>query len=362
MRIPILSALLCGLAIALTTVPVSAAEAQPELRVATRLIPPLVVKDGDALSGFSIDLWNALANKLQIKTTYQLTTDVEALLESVRSRRAEVGIAAISITSERDATLDFSQPILNAGLQILVRGKDGADPVNPLQGLLRLLFSPVILVWLGIALILIVLPAHVLWFLERRQADGMIPTEKYFPGIFHALWWAAGTLATQADQMPRNWLARIVAALWMFTSVVFVAYYTAQLTATLTVEQIQGAIRGPEDLPAKQVATTRGSTAAAYLTKQHALVQEFDTIDQAYDALLKDSVDAVVFDAPVLLFFAGHDGKARVRTAGPVFHREDYGIVFPENSPWRKKVDLALLALREDGTYEQLYEKWFGAK
>jgi polar amino acid transport system substrate-binding protein len=351
-----------GLSIAPTTLQVSAAESAPELRVATRLVPPLVFQNGDDLSGFSIDLWNALAGKLKIKTNYQLTTDVEALLQSVRSKQADVGIAAISVTSEREAALDFSQPILNAGLQILVRGTDSAGAVNPLQGLLRLLFSPVILVWLGIALILIILPAHILWFLERRQTGGMIPTEKYFPGIFHALWWAAGTLATQADQMPRNWLARVVAALWMFTSVVFVAYYTAQLTATLTVEQIHGAIRGPEDLPGKQVATTRGSTAAAYLTKQHALVQEFDNIDQAYGALLKDSVDAVVFDAPVLLFFAGHEGKARVRTVGPVFHREDYGIVFPENSPWRKKVDRALLMLREDGTYEQIYEKWFGAK
>ena len=49
----------------------------------------------------------------------------------------------------------------------------------------------------------------------------------------------------------------------MFVGVVFVAFYTAQLAATLTVQQIQGGINGPEDLPGKKVATTRGSTAAA---------------------------------------------------------------------------------------------------
>src|SRR5437588_802220 len=31
------------------------------LKVATRVVPPFVMKDGDKLSGFSIDLWNAIA-------------------------------------------------------------------------------------------------------------------------------------------------------------------------------------------------------------------------------------------------------------------------------------------------------------
>jgi hypothetical protein len=44
------------------------------------------------------------------------------------------------------------------------------------------------------------------------------------------------TLATQADHMSRHWMARIVAVPWMFTAVVFVAFYTAQLTASLTAQ------------------------------------------------------------------------------------------------------------------------------
>ena len=31
------------------------------------------------------------------------------------------------------------------------------------------------------------------------------------------------------------------------------------------------------------------------------------------------------------------------------------------NSPLRKSIDGALLALREDGTYQKLYDKWFGS-
>jgi hypothetical protein len=44
------------------------------------------------------------------------------------------------------------------------------------------------------------------------------------------------------------------------------------------------------------------------------------------------------------------------------FRKEDYGIVFPRDHPLRKQVNVALLVLREDGTYQQLYDKWFAAK
>ena len=59
--------------------------------------------------------------------------------------------------------------------------------------------------------------------------------------------------------MPRHWLARTLSILWMFAGVVFVAFYTAQLTTTLTVEQIRGAIEGPDGFPGEQVGTVAHS-------------------------------------------------------------------------------------------------------
>jgi polar amino acid transport system substrate-binding protein len=32
------------------------------------------------------------------------------------------------------------------------------------------------------------------------------------------------------------------------------------------------------------------------------------------------------------------------------------------NSPLRREVNHALISLREDGTYQQIYEKWFGGE
>lgn len=330
------------------------------LRVATRVIPPLVVRDSDGLTGFSIDLWNDIAMKLGVRTDYVVEPDVPTLLKEVADHKADIGIAAISITAERAKDFDFSQPILASGLQILVRGNGEAGSANPLLEILRLLTSPAIAVWLGIALVLILVPAHILWLVERHHENG-ITDKRYFPGIFQALWWAGSTLATQAEQMPRHWFGRVLAVLWMFVGVVFVAYYTAQLTASLTVQQIRGTISGPDDLPGTRVATTRGSTAANYLQAQKALVVPVDDINDAYKKLLDKDVDAVVFDAPVLQYYAEHEGKGRVQLVGPVFRKENFGIVFPPDSMLRKEVDRALLDLRENGTYQRLERTWFGA-
>jgi len=73
-----------------------------------------------------------------------------------------------------------------------------AEP-NPLWDLLCLLFSKTILVWLGIALLFILIQAHIVWLLERRHQDGIMPSANYFPCILHALYWAVSTLATQAE-------------------------------------------------------------------------------------------------------------------------------------------------------------------
>jgi polar amino acid transport system substrate-binding protein len=337
---------------------------QPQkLRIATRVLPPLVVEQpGGKLSGFSIELWEKIAEKLKLQASFQVSPDVRSLLEDVKAGKADVGVAAISITSAREQEFEFSQPILNAGLQIMVRGRGQETDSNPLWDLLGLLFSSTILVWLGIALLLILIPAHIVWYLERQRHDGIIPTDKYYPGIFYAMYWAAATLATQAEQAPKHWLARIVTVLWMFVGVVFVAFYTAQLAATLTVQQIQGGINGPDDLQNKKVATTRGSTAATALRELRADVHEVAKIEDAYKALHDKQVDAVVFDAPVLLFYAAREGKGRVHLVGSPFRKEDYGIVFPRNNTLRRQVNIALLGLREDGTYQKLYDKWFASK
>jgi polar amino acid transport system substrate-binding protein len=335
--------------------------AQPKaekLQVATRLVRPFVYEQQGQLTGFSVELWREVARQMNVQSQFVIKPTVKELLDAVKSQNVALGIAAISITADRELEVDFSQPMFDAGLQILtpVQGGRGAlvDAI-----IANLLSTTVLLYVIAVALILLLM-AHLVWFFERRNSTGMLTHRTYFPGIFEACWWAASTLATQADQMPRAAMARIIAVVWMFMSVVFIAYFTAAVTSSLTLQQLRGDINGPEDLPGKRVASIKGSTSVEYLRQRSVDPVEFSKIEEAYQALQDGQVDAVVYDAPVLLFYAAHEGKGKVQTVGSIFRKENYGIVFPDKSPLRKQVNEALLKLKESGVYDQLYTKWFG--
>lgn len=329
------------------------------LKVVTRVIPPFVIQQNDKLSGFSVDLWKALTDKMGVKSTFIVKPTVVDLLATLKSHGADVGIAAISISAERDKDFDFSQPMFDSGLQIMTKNQESSSSAGRLWN--QILSSGIFLWLLGIFIVGLV-PAHIVWLVEHKCEHGILKHSKYYPGIFEAYWWSLACLATQAEEMPKTALGRIVAVFWMFTAVVFIAFFTAQVTASLTVQQLQGAIQGPDDLPGKRVATTTGSTSATYLREHKVKVIEFPQIDQAYEALDKNDADAVVFDAPVLKYYATHDGKGKFRTVGDIFQKEYYGIVFMPDSPFRKPIERALLAMKEDGSYQELYDKWFSTK
>src|SRR5512138_621096 len=74
---------------------------QQRLRVATREIPPFVYKENNRLTGFSIDLWQAIADEMKVGSSLVEYSTIPELLSSVKSGKADLGIAAISITAER---------------------------------------------------------------------------------------------------------------------------------------------------------------------------------------------------------------------------------------------------------------------
>ena len=81
-----------------------------------------------------------------------------------------------------------------------------------------------------------------------------------------------------------------------------------------------------------------------------------------YQALLDGKVDAVLLAAPPLRYYAAHDAVGRVKMVGPEFNRNDVGFLFQLGDPLRRRVSSMIVALHEDGTYQKIYEKWFGSE
>jgi polar amino acid transport system substrate-binding protein len=334
---------------------------QPDkkLRVLIGIVEPFVIKQGDIYAGFSVDLWAALAQRMGLAYEWVEVTTPDEMLKMIQEGDVDLAVSKIIMTPDREKIMDFSAPYLSTGLQIMV----GEEQRSFLGNLLSTLFRPELLQVLGIGLVTLLIMAHIIWLMERGKNEA-IP-KAYLPGIWEAMWYALSTVATleYADkEKPKDPLRRIVAMVMVVMGIVLIAQFTAAITASLTVQQLSGTINGPGDLSGKTVGTLAQSASADYLSKHGILYVGADTMDQVYGLLEQGEVQAVVFDAPVLQYYAANQGKGKVKVVGPVFNTSFYAIALPQGSALRKPVNEALLGLMQDGTYQQIYEKWFGSQ
>jgi polar amino acid transport system substrate-binding protein len=341
-----------------TAAPVPAQTEKTEIRVAIKPLDPFVAKAADnTYSGFSIELWNEIAKRNGWITTYVWNETVKDLLATVKSGGADAGIAGISMTAAREADFDFSYPMYNAGLQVMV----GKSQKSTWRDSLRRIFSPTLFKILGIVFLLLIIVGHVIWLFNRHRED--FPSS-YVRGVPEGMWIAGETLMTQSTPRdPNKQWTRIVTFLWIFGSVIFVANITASISSQLTVASIEGRIRGIDDLSDKRIATVANTTAATELADRGFAgnVLSVDNVLKAYELLDSGKVDAIVYDAPVLQYRAQHSGKGSEKVVGKIFRPEPYGIAIPNESPLKEKIDSALLAMNGDGTYAALSQKYFGA-
>ncbi len=118
-----------------------------------------------------------------------------------------------------------------------------------------------------------------------------------------------------------------------------------------------------EDLAGLTVATKIGSTSYDFLQEnlgEDAEITPYPGTSDMYMALLGGNVDAAFYDAPNVGYFAQTRGEGRTRVVGPLYEGQQYGIVFHKGSQWVDPVNQALAEMREDGTYDEIYTKWFG--
>ncbi len=137
-------------------------------------------------------------------------------------------------------------------------------------------------------------------------------------------------------------------------------YYESGLA--LLVGSNNNEINKASDLDGKLVAVKIGTATVDYLKENvpNAKLKLFPNIDNAFLELATGRVDAVVHDTPNLQYFANTAGKGQVKVVGSLKSGDFYGIGFPKGSDLVPVVNKALAELRNNGTYDAIYEKWFG--
>ena len=102
-----------------------AAAPPPPLIVATKTAAPLAFKGPDgAWTGMAIDAMTEIAGELGRTFQWREQT-LEEMLDAVEAGDVDAAVAAITVTFEREARLDFTFPYYTSGLGIAIDPKAG---------------------------------------------------------------------------------------------------------------------------------------------------------------------------------------------------------------------------------------------
>ena len=115
-----------------------------------------------------------------------------------------------------------------------------------------------------------------------------------------------------------------------------------------------------DDLEGTTIAAQRGTVGADLAASvPGAEVKRYDTGDDAFNALAQGRADAAITDFPVVAYAAAQ--KPGLKVAAEVPGNLGLGLMFPKDNPaLRDAFDEGLAAIRADGTYDEIYSKWFG--
>lgn len=121
-----------------------------------------------------------------------------------------------------------------------------------------------------------------------------------------------------------------------------------------------------KDFVGRRIAVCQGSNAQqAVAVKLRELgdpdpkVLSFQNDSECFLALKTGKADGYTNDTVILAGVSG--GDRNFEAVGEIYSPTYYGIGIPQNqSPWRDRVNAALRSLLVDGTYQKIYDKWFG--
>ena len=139
-------------------------------------------------------------------------------------------------------------------------------------------------------------------------------------------------------------------------------YYTSQ--AGVLVKSNNKTIQSYNDLAGKKTATQAGSTGPAILAQfaPKATVQEFQTHQEAVDALRQGRVDAYVTDYTLLLNTLSLGGSDAQLAGAPFGAQDLYGVGLPKGSDGVAFINAFLKKIQADGTWAKLWTVSIGQR
>ncbi|XP_047363582.1 glutamate receptor ionotropic, kainate 2 isoform X10 [Vespa velutina] len=344
--------------------------------------------------GYSVDLIYEISRILGFNYTFRLvpdgrygsynkqTKEWDGMMKELLDQKADLAIADLTITYDREQAVDFTMPFMNLGISILYR-----KPIKQPPNLFSFL-SPLSLdVWiymatayLGVSVLLFILARFSPYEWENpHPCNGQSEVLENEFTLMNSLWFTIGSLMQQgSDIAPKAVSTRMVAGMWWFFTLIMISSYTANLAAFLTVERMDSPIESAEDL-AKQTkikygALKGGSTAAFFRDSNFSTYQRmWSFMDSAKPTVFTSSnvegVDRVIKGKGSYAFLMEStsieyviERNCDLTQVGGLLDSKGYGIAMPPNSPYRTAISGAILKLQEEGKLHLLKTRWWKEK
>lgn len=218
-----------------------ALQAASSTQVVVKPVEPFAFERNGKIVGYSVDLWNKISAEVGLENHFTTVTNIPDLLGSIHGGTGEVGVGAISITEEREKSIDFCHPFYDSGLQVLTNVKSGGG-----GGLsaFKVLFSGPIVEVVLVVLTAVIVVSNVLWLFERRINSESFP-ESYQKGRVESAWWSISTLISGGceNKAPVGLPGRLVAVTWMLGGIALTSFITATLSSAMTVSNFTGDVK-----------------------------------------------------------------------------------------------------------------------
>lgn len=332
-------------------------QAPKPVQVGVYVSEPFVNNEGNSYSGMAIDIWQNIAERLNIASHYVEFQNYGALMRAVSEGKVDAAVTNLTITESRAEVADFTYPWFDAGLRIMVHTQAGTG-WGDLVGHLGRAGHLTTYVWiLGI-----LLAATVLLTLFDRRFDESFP-KRWREGLAESFHHVV-SIATSGKTSRKNlfgWIGRIWQTFWMVFGIAIIAYVTSSITSVMTVAHIDNRISNLSDLQRKSVGVRTGSVAEQFLKSRSIATVTFDHLPEAVTALVNDEIAAIVADGPVLEYYMHQHTDQPLDLVGGAFSPDKYGFAFPRHSELVQPASVAIISLHESEEIAKLRAKYLGA-
>jgi len=325
--------------------------------------PSMIANKDGSCSGFCVDAWRAVADSLDLK--YELRTYDPASLSKGGLEAAGIDVLLCQGPNPRaEKIMDVTHAFYTDGLAIATRPEQASGISRVVDKVLSLRFLRNV----GILLAIIVVVGIVVWRIERHTSPDEFGGST-LSGIGGGVFWTVESLFAKPKPLSRRVRSRLVSLFWVFTCMLLISGVTAKLSSEFTVSQLSGTVGGVKDLQHARVgvwlAANGHSASARFLAARGIPYRAFPFHSEPgaptpLEALDRGELDAVIDAGLGLRYRANKDFAGRVIVLPETVQPAQLGFAVRIGSPLRKKLDLALLKLAEQGVFKTIARQYGG--